>query len=218
MDTTLLSIIIFRYQINKLRRSEDDDRIDQQGGPILPELIRSEPPPTEPEQQEYQCHDNKELPAQAYHHDLQRDHQQDRIEIIENSQHLDLAIHPALFEVARRQHRKEDTGRSRGCKTAEQQILFPCPAIVPIDGRQQHEHIVESYQQPGNGRRGHGDKIVLGIGFPTRLIDLELPSDIDHDKRQTDIEESGRSGLKGRIAIAQHSGQHLGGDKPQDKQ
>ena len=217
MNTALLAEIIFGKQVNQLGNTENHDRIGQNRPPILPQLIRTEFLPPQPQQQKDDHHDDEKLPAQTDHQDLQRYHQQDGVQVVENRQHLNFPIHPASLEPQGREHREQDAGRSRSGKTAQQQILFPGVAIAPKLGRQQHENIVQSDEQPGYGCRSHGDKIVLGIGAPTFFIDLEFPADIDHDERQTDIEKGRRPGPECRIALPEHPRKNLGSHEAKDE-
>ena len=62
---------------------------------------------------------------------------------------------------------------------------------------------------------GHGDEIIGGVGAPARLVDFELPSDVDHNESQADVEQGVGSRLETRIGRAECAGKQLRGDEAQ---
>lgn len=218
MDTSLFAVKMFGDQINHLGYSENCNRIEEDGPPLLPQVIGIQLFPSEPQEQEHDKHDRKQLPSKAYHHDLQWNHQQNGIQIIENGQHLNLPVHPALLEIQRRQHGEQDTSGSGSGKTAEQQVLLPCAGIAPIPRRQQNEDIVKCDEQPRNGSRRHGNKIIRRIGAPAGFIYLKFSPHIYHDERQADIEEGSGDVPESGIPFAEQTGQHLRGRKAENQE
>ena len=97
MDASLLPVHMFRYQINHLRDTKRHDGIEQDGFPVLTYIIISHFLPAQNQEQYYNQNNDSQLPAQADHHDLQRDHQQDRIQVVEDRQYLYLLIYPRGF-------------------------------------------------------------------------------------------------------------------------
>ena len=202
-------------RVKPLRKCKNDDGVEQDRFPVLPQVVMPQFPPPRDQQQRHDRHDDEHLPLKADHRYLQGNHQQDGVQVVENRQHLDLAVHPTRFEVQRRQHREEDTRRGRGGKPAQQQVLLPCFGVAPVDGREHHEHVVERNENPRHGGRGHCDEIVAYIGAPLALFDLELPADVDHDKGQTDVQQRIGAHLERNVIGTQQPRQQLRGDEPQ---
>ena len=79
------------------------------------------PFPCDVEAEKHEDHDNSQLPLHANHQHLQRNHKKDCIEVIKDGKYACLVEDPGLFEPCSRKHGKKDTGRSRCCKSAQQQ-------------------------------------------------------------------------------------------------
>lgn len=139
VDAVLGAVEVLGYQIDRLRGGEDHHGVTQHGLPVLPHVVVPEPPPAEGEQHDDHQQHGEELPAHPYHHNLQRYHQQDGVQVVEDGQHLNLAVNPARLEAQRRQHREEDAGRGGGRKAAQQQVLLPRLGRAPEVGGEQHE-------------------------------------------------------------------------------
>ena len=161
------------------------------------------------------AHDGQHLPFEPDHQDLQRNHQQDGVQVVEDRQHLDFAVDPALLQVQRGEHREEDACRGGGCEPAQQQVLLPRPGVGPEVGGQQYENVVEDDQQPWQCRGGHGDEVVGRVGAPARLVDFELAAHVDHDESQADVQQRVGSRLEARIGRAECAGEQLRGDEAQ---
>ena len=92
MDTSRLSVQLLATEIEYLRSQKYDNRIEQDRFPVLTPVVFIQLLPTGGQQHKHNHHDNNQLPAQSDHHDLERNHQDDRIQIIENSQYLNKHI------------------------------------------------------------------------------------------------------------------------------
>ena len=95
MDTSFFSIQLFTAEIKYLRSQKYDNGIEENSFPILPPVILIQLFPSNGQQHKYNNHHNNQLPTQTNHHDLKRDHQKNGIQIIKNSQDLNLLIYPA---------------------------------------------------------------------------------------------------------------------------
>ena len=94
MNTGVFTIEMFGHQINSLCNSQRHNCIEQDRFPVLTHIISAHLLPPEHKQHHHDQDDNTQLPAQSHHHDLKRYHQQDCIEVVENSQNLHLFIYP----------------------------------------------------------------------------------------------------------------------------
>ena len=211
MDAVLGTVPVFRGEVDRLRQRADRDREPEDAFPVLPHVPRALPAPADGEQHDDDGHDGEHLPPQADHQDLQGDHQQDGVQVVEDGEHLDFAVDPALLELQRRQHREEDARRGRGGEAAQQQVLLPGRRVAPEIGGKQHEDVVEHDEQPGQRRRGHGDEVVGRVGAPARLVDFELAAHVDHDESQADIQQRVGRGLERAVTRAERAGKQLGG-------
>ncbi len=219
VDAVFGAVPVGRRQIEQLRQGADRDGEAQDAFPVLLHVPGRLPPPPDGEQDAHRAHDGEHLPFEADHQDLQRDHQQDGVQIVEDRQHLYFTVDPALFQVQRREHREEDARRGRGRETAQQQVLLlPRRGASPQVGGQQHEDVIEGDEQPRKRRGGHSDEVIGGVGAPAGLVDLELPADVDHNEPQTDVEQRVGRGLEARIGCAQCAGKQLRGDEAQHQE
>ena len=100
----------FYSVINRLRNPAGKDGIEKNCLPILPHVITAHLSPSDDQKDHHDQNDNAQLPAQAYHHNLQRNHQQNRIKVVEDCQYLHLLVYPRRFQPCRRQHCKQYTG------------------------------------------------------------------------------------------------------------
>ena len=149
MNAGIFTIEVFGHQINNLRDPAGKDCIKKNCLPVLPHVITAHLSPSDDQQDHHDQNDDTQLPAQTYHHDLQRYHQQDCVEVVEDRQYLYLLVYPGRFQPCRRQHRKQYTCRSRGCKPAQQKVFFPSFSTVPVNIRKQHEHIYNATKIQG---------------------------------------------------------------------
>ena len=211
MDAVLGAVPVFRGEVDRLRQRADRDREPEDAFPVLPHVPRALPAPADGEQYDDDGHDGEHLPPQADHQDLQGNHQQDGVQVVEDGEHLDFAVDPALLELQRRQHREEDARRGRGGEAAQQQVFLPSRRVVPEIGGKQHEDVVEHDEQPGQRRRGHGDEVVGRVGAPARLVDFELAAHVDHDESQADVQQRVGRGLERAVTRAERAGKQLGG-------
>ena len=109
MDTSRLSVQLLATEIEYLRSQKYDNRIEQDRFPVLTPVVFIQLLPTGGQQHKHNHHDNNQLPAQSDHHDLERNHQDDRIQIIENSQYLNLLINPTGLQPDSGEHGKQDS-------------------------------------------------------------------------------------------------------------
>ena len=110
MDAGIFAIKVFGHPINRLRNPAGKDGIEKNCLPILPHVITAHLSPSDDQKDHHDQNDNAQLPAQAYHHNLQRNHQQNRIKVVEDCQYLHLLVYPRRFQPCRRQHCKQYTG------------------------------------------------------------------------------------------------------------
>ena len=97
-------------RVKPLRKCKNDDGVEQDRFPVLPQVVMPQFPPPRDQQQRHDRHDDEHLPLKADHRYLQGNHQQDGVQVVENRQHLYLFVDPALLEAQRREHREEDAG------------------------------------------------------------------------------------------------------------
>ncbi len=125
MNSPLTSHQRFAEQINTLHDRHQADRIQQNRFPGLRQLHRAQLSPAHNQQHTHHKHNHKQLPLKTNHQNLQRNHQQDGIQIIKNRQHLRFLVNPFLFQTRSRQHRKKNPRRGRRGKPAYQQTFIP---------------------------------------------------------------------------------------------
>lgn len=218
VDAVLGAVPVFRGEVDRLCQRTDDDREPQDPLPVLTHVPGGLPAPADGQQHGDDRHDGEHLPAQPDHEDLQRDHQQDGVQVVEDGQHLDLAVDPALLELQCGEHREEDAGRGGGREPAQQQVLLPRLGAVPQRRGQQHEDIIEYDEQPRECRRGHGDEVVGRVASPAALVDLEFTADVDHDEAQTDVQQRVGRGLERGVSRAEKLREQLGRDESQHQE
>ena len=218
MDASLVAPQVFREVIDGLRHGEHQRGIAQDGFPVLGQVVSAQLLPAQHQQHHHDQHHHEHLPPQPDHQDLQRDHQQDGIQVVEDGEHLDFPVDPARAQPEGGEHREEDTRRGRGRKTTQEQVFLPRLGAAPQLRRQQHQHIIDGNDDPGHRSRGHRNEIVPGIGFPARLVDLELPSDVDHDKAETNVEQRIRNGLEFGVVGSENARKQLRSDEPEDQE
>ena len=218
MDAVFGAVELRRGDVDRLRQGADHDGQPEDGFPVLPYVPPRLPAPAGGQQHDDDGDDGEHLPFEADHQDLQGDHQQDGVQVVENRQHLYLFVYPAFFEAQRREHREEDAGRGRGCETAQQQVFLPGFAAAPQRGRQQDENIVEYDEYPGQRRGGHGDEVVGRVGAPAGFVDLEFAPHVDHDEPQADVKQGVGAGFEACVSCTERPREELGDDESQHQE
>ena len=179
MNCSILSHKSFRDQVHAFECRHDTYGIEQNSSPRLRQVQRTQPFPSENQKDTNHQNNNKQLPLETDHQYLQRNHQQNRVQVIEYSKHLRLLVNPLLFQPGSGEHREKNSCGRRSRKPADQQI------ILPRQSRIQKKDIITGYQEPRYGSRRHGNKIIRRVRTPFYLIQLEFPPYINHDKSKT---------------------------------
>ena len=218
VDAVFRAVKPGRDDVDELGQGADHDSQPQDGFPVLTYVPRRLPAPADGQQKGDDGDDGEHLPPQADHQDLQGDHQQDGVQIVEDGQHLYLFVNPAFLETEGREHREEDAGRGRRGETAQQQVLLPRLAAGPEFGRKQYEDVVEDDEYPRQRGRGHGDEVVRSVGAPAGFVDFEFAADVDHDESEADVKQRVGTLLERRVSCAERTRKQLRDDESQHQE
>mmetsp|Transcript_62894 Transcript_62894/g.169737 ORF Transcript_62894/g.169737 Transcript_62894/m.169737 type:complete len:302 (-) Transcript_62894:29-934(-) len=139
------------------------------------------------------------LPLRADVDGLQRDHEKESVQVVEDGQDANLLEDPSLLHASSLEHGEEDARRSRRREPCCDERLLPRQAELA-----QRVHEIDSAADPRDARRRHGNQVLAPILAEAGRVDVELESDVHHDVGHTEH----RDHLDDRLPRAIGAGVH----------
>ena len=109
---------------------------------------------------------------------LQRDHEDDRVQVVEDRQNTSFLVDPSGGEASGGQHREQYAGGGRGGEAPDEERFFNAQIENPPE--------VSGCEEPRNRCGTHSDKGIGAVLPEVRLVDVKFHAHLDHDVSEED--------------------------------
>mmetsp|Transcript_39260 Transcript_39260/g.103749 ORF Transcript_39260/g.103749 Transcript_39260/m.103749 type:complete len:262 (-) Transcript_39260:36-821(-) len=169
-----------RVESQALAGGGDEARVQQRPAVGAGQMQGVQVPPRQGEKQRQEHRVHGQLPPEAHHEHLERDHEQDGVEVVEDRQDPALLEEPGLLQARSLQHAEEDAGAGRRREPGHEQ------GGTPGHGARQHVVQPAGDEDPRESSRGHCHEVVEAVAPELGLVDVELVAHVHHQEREAE--------------------------------